>query len=70
MTQSRTHSMIESWANVAIGCGVSFVANIAVLPLFGFRVTAGDALGIGLIFTCISLVRSYLVRRLFNRWHS
>ena len=68
--QSRKHSAIESVANVAIGYGVSTVANLAVLPSFGYRVSVADAAGIGLVFTLISLVRSYALRRLFNAWQN
>jgi len=68
-SQSKKHSMIEAFANVAIGYGISVLANMLVLPLFGFKVSAADAAGMGLIFTAISIVRSYYVRRLFNWFH-
>lgn len=64
--QSRTHSFIESWVNVAIGFAINFTANLIVLPMFGFNVRASEAFGIGLIFTAISIARSYAIRRLFN----
>jgi hypothetical protein len=64
--QSRLHSFVEAWANVAIGFTINFVANLFVLPLFGFNVRASQAFGIGLIFTVISIARSYVIRRWFN----
>lgn len=66
MTQTRTGSFAETVANTAVGFGVSVVANVVVLPWFGYAVTAGDALGIGVVFTAISLIRGYVLRRLFN----
>ena len=63
-------SLVESVANIAIGWMVNFIANLIVLPAFGFAVTVHDAIGIGLVFTGISLVRSYALRRLFNRIRS
>lgn len=66
--QSRAGSMIEAVANVAIGYGIAVAANIVVLPLFGFYPSLAQYAQIGLIFTGISLVRSYCLRRLFNRW--
>lgn len=66
MTQTRLGSLIEAATNIAIGFGINWAANLMVLPLFGFHVTAGDAFGIGLIFTAISLARSYVIRRWFN----
>jgi hypothetical protein len=65
--QSRTASFIESLLNVAIGFGVSYASNLVILPLFGFMVNASQAFSIGVIFTVISIIRSYFVRRLFNR---
>lgn len=67
MSQSRTMSAVEAAANVAIGYGINFAANLLVLPAFGFAVTAADAAGIGVVFTAISLARSYVLRRAFNR---
>lgn len=66
MSQSRLGSMIEAVANVLIGFGINLGANLVVLPLFGFHVSVSQALGIGLIFTFISILRGYFVRRLFN----
>lgn len=66
MSQSRIGSFIEAWVNVLIGFGINFVANLLVLPHFGFAVTPTDAFGIGLVFTAISVARSYFVRRYFN----
>lgn len=66
--QSRLGSAAEAVANVAVGYAVNFAANLAVLPVFGFDVSAGEAAGIGVVFTAISLARSYLLRRLFNWW--
>ena len=65
--QTRLGSWLEAWANIAVGFGVNFTGNLIVLPAFGFRVTPGTAFNIGLVFTGISLVRTYLLRRAFNR---
>ncbi len=42
------------------------LANITILPLFGYSPGLMDATLIGAAFTAISLIRSYLMRRLFN----
>ena len=67
MTQTRLASFLEATANTAVGLGVSWLANLLVLPLFEYPVTAGNALAIGAIFTGISLGRGYILRRVFNR---
>ena len=66
--QSRTRSALESVTNVVVGYSVAVVAQIVVFPWFGIHASLGDNLGIGLVFTAVSLVRSYTLRRLFNWW--
>ncbi len=66
MSQTKLGSFVESWANIFIGFTINYFANLAILPLFGFNVTASDAFGIGVFFTIISLIRSYVIRRWFN----
>lgn len=66
MAQTRVGSLAEAGANIAVGFTINWTANMLVLPLFGFHVTGGQAFGIGIIFTGISLARSYVLRRWFN----
>ena len=66
-TQTRIGSMTEAWVNVAVGFWISYAANLVLLPLFGYPVSQAHALSLGLIFTGISIVRSYILRRVFNR---
>lgn len=70
MSQSRAMSAAESVANVAIGYGVAVASQLVIFPLFGVHLPLSDNLLIGAWFTVISLVRSYAVRRLFNRLHA
>lgn len=67
MSQTRTMSAVESVANVAIGYGIAVATQAAVFPLFGIQATVTDHLAIGAIFTVVSLARSYVLRRVFNR---
>ena len=66
MKQSRTMSLLEAVTNVLIGYGVAVATQMLVFPLFGLHVTLQENLLIGLIFTAVSLVRSYLLRRAFE----
>ena len=59
-------SLIESLANVLVGYGVAVITQMAVFPLFGLAVTVTENLLIGLIFTAVSIVRSYALRRGFE----
>lgn len=65
MTQTRKGSAIETATSTAIGYAVAIVAQIVILPLFGLRPTLGENAGIAAMFTAVSLVRGYCVRRLF-----
>lgn len=69
MSQSRLHSFIESWANIGVGYTLNMGVNFAVFPLFGWHISLRQNLLIGVIYTAVSLARSYSLRRLFNRWH-
>lgn len=64
--QSKRASLIEAFANIAIGYIVAIMAQAAIFPLFGIYASTTDHLLIGLLFTVVSLVRSYALRRLFN----
>lgn len=66
MAQTRAGSFAEAWANIAVGFGINYAANLIVLPWFGLAVTPSKAFGIGIVFTVISLARSYVLRRWFN----
>ena len=65
--QTKKQSLLESLTNVLIGYSTAFVSQLLIFPLFSISVTIGDNLLIGLYFTLISLVRSYVVRRYFNK---
>ena len=66
MKQSRRMSLIEAGANVAVGYGVAVAAQLVVFPWFGLPASLGDSLAIGAIFTAVSILRSYVMRRLFE----
>jgi hypothetical protein len=42
---------------------------LIVFPLFGIHIPMSSNIAIGIIFTFVSLVRSYVLRRLFNWVH-
>jgi membrane protein implicated in regulation of membrane protease activity len=70
VSQSRRGSAIEAVANVVIGYWIAVGAQAAIFPLFGVHLPLLDNMLIGALFTVVSLVRSYLLRRLFNRLRS
>ena len=66
MKQTRWMSLLEAVTNVLVGYGVAVATQWAVFPLFGLHATLQENLAIGLIFTAVSLVRSYVLRRAFE----
>ena len=66
MNQSRLESLIETLINTAIGFAVSYTAWPLVAVMFDMNYSAGQHLGITLVFTVISVARGYVVRRWFN----
>ena len=66
MKQSRWMSLVEAVTNVLVGYGIAVATQWAVFPLFGLHATLQENLVIGLVFTVVSLIRSYLLRRVFE----
>ena len=66
MSQSRRLSLLEAVTNVAVGYVLAVATQIVVFPAFGLQASLGDNLAIGAVFTGISLIRSYALRRLFE----
>jgi len=65
MRQSRRMSLVEACTNVTAGFFVALATQIIVFPWFDLTPTITEHFGIALIFTAVSVIRSYLVRRLF-----
>lgn len=64
--QTRRGSLLESLVNILVGYSVNFTANLLIFPLFGWHISTRENLTLGVIYTGISLVRSYGLRRFFN----
>lgn len=62
---SKKKSIFESICNIIIGYTVNFGANVIILPIFGIPFSWGIFGLIGLFYTLVSLIRSYIIRRLF-----
>lgn len=68
--QTRLQSIIEANVNLMVGFGISWAANVWVVPsLFGVAMSAKQGFGMVVLFSVLSLIRQYVLRRVFNRWH-
>ena len=66
-TQTRTASLLEAGTNVLVGYVVALLAQQLVFPLFGIHTSLAQDSAIAAAFTAVSLVRSYVLRRIFER---
>jgi hypothetical protein len=66
--QSPRESIIEAWTNIVIGFSINYVANLIILPLAvkGGTLTLVDNFWMGWLFTVISILRQFAIRRWFN----
>ena len=67
MSQGRAISALEAFANMLLGWLVALATQLLVFPVMGLSVTVAQHLGIGAAFTIVSFLRSYCLRRLFER---
>jgi hypothetical protein len=64
--QSNEESFLEAATNVSIGFAIALVTQAVAYPLLGISSTFETNSIIAAIFTVVSLIRSYLVRRAFE----
>ena len=70
MAQNKKQSFIESVIQTAIGLTTSFIIQLVIYPLMNIPVTIGQNITITLVFTIVSILRGYIIRRYFNKKHS
>lgn len=71
MSQTRKQSVVETVLNVGSGYFIAMALNLFFLPLFVVYIAAQDigvAGFIGIVYTGVSMARSFVFRRLFNRF--
>jgi ABC-type uncharacterized transport system YnjBCD permease subunit len=68
--QSRLMSLVESIVNVVIGFWVALGVQVLAFPWFDIEASASEHLALGAIFTAASIVRSYVLRRGFEKWRA
>lgn len=68
MSQSKRMSAVESTTNLMVGNVVAWIMYVYVLPaFFGVSIGHGKAFAFVVIFNGLSIIRSFLLRRLFER---
>jgi hypothetical protein len=62
-------SFIESFIDVGSGFILAVLIQLYIFPFFGLHPTIMDSIGIALIFTGVSITRSWLWRMVFKKYN-
>jgi hypothetical protein len=65
--QSKNKSLIETITQTVSGLIVSFLIQIVIYPALNIPVTIDQNIIITFVFVIASIIRGYLIRRLFNK---
>jgi hypothetical protein len=60
-------SLVEAVANVISGYCIALGTQLLLFPMLGVRISTVQNASIAGVFTIVSIVRSYCLRRLFER---
>jgi hypothetical protein len=61
-------SLIESFIDVGSGFILAILIQLLVFPLFDLHPSILDSMGIALIFTVVSITRSWIWRMVFKKY--
>ena len=64
--QSYSMSFVEAVTNIVVGYALAVLTQIIMFPLFGLHASLGENFLLASLFSGISLIRSYILRRVFN----
>ena len=65
--QSKLDSLIEAIFNTFIGFVIAFISQLVFFPIVGIEATLGQNILLTVLFTIVSIIRTYIVRRYFNK---
>lgn len=65
--QSKKGSFIEACVNTTIGFLISLIANPIICWILGIKANGNQMIGYVGLFTILSVLRSYVIRRWFNK---
>ena len=64
--QTKKYSVVESITNTAVGFIISLLIQLIIYPLMNIPVQFHQNIIITCVFTLVSILRGYIIRRLFN----
>lgn len=66
-TQTKLNSILESVSNTAIGLITTLIFSPFIYNMVGMVYTYGQLGLVTVLFTLLSIVRGYIIRRFFNK---
>jgi len=58
---------MEVATNLWVGLVLSVLVTYFVMPVWGFEPSPQDAIEVTAMFTVVSVIRNYIIRRIFTR---
>ena len=65
--QTKLESLTEAIINTFIGFVIAFISQLVFFPIVGIDVTLGQNFILTVLFTIVSIIRTYIIRRYFNK---
>lgn len=65
--QTKLESFTEAILNTFIGFAIAFISQLIFFPIVGIDATLGQNFLLTVFFTLVSIIRTYVVRRYFNK---
>ena len=65
--QSKRFSLIEATTNTLAGLIIAFAVQLVIYPVMGIPVRIEQNVIITFVFTGVSIIRGYILRRLFTK---
>ena len=67
LKQTKKQSVLETITNTAVGFAISLAATFFIFPVLNIESTGSKNVAVTIFFTVISLLRGYVIRRIFNK---
>ena len=65
--QTKKNSLLEAFSNTVIAFFISMAVAYFVYPIYFPEIKFSQTFELTLIFTVLSILRGYIIRRFFNR---
>lgn len=69
MSQKKWVSFLEIVINISCGYFLAVIMQMILFPMFGVEISMAANFELAAIFTVVSILRSYVFRRIFNWIH-